>query len=124
MNKPIALIIEDDQNVAELYKLTLEEAGYEPKIALDGKSAFEELAQCQPKLIMLDMHLPDAYGQDILIQLRQQPRLAKTYIILATGEPKSVDNHSDELANFVLTKPIEYSQLLNLSKRVLHSLNQ
>ncbi len=121
MEKPVALIIEDEIYVAEFYAFVLNEAGYEVIIALNGRSALEELGRYQPALIMLDMHLPDANGQDLLNYIRQNPGNNNVYVILATGQPQMVDKLADGLANFILVKPIEYSQLLKIVQRVFKS---
>ena len=118
MEKPIALIIEDDVNVSEFFQFTLNAAGYEAYTAFDGKSAFEKLAKYQPHLIMVDMHLPDTNGKEILKKIRKDDKLSNVYVILATGEQKSVDTETETLANFILTKPVEYSQLLMLAQRI------
>lgn len=118
MEKPLALIIEDDVNVSEFFKFTLDAAGYEVYVAFDGQSAFEKLNQYRPHLIMVDMHLPDTNGKEIIQKIRQDERLQKAFIILATGEQKSVDTETEALANFVLIKPVEYSQLLLLAQRI------
>lgn len=117
MHQLNALIIEDDPRIAEFFEFTLVEAGYQVSLAADGKTASEALHNRPPDLIMLDIRLPDMSGIDILQHIRDDEQLKNTYVIIATGE-KTIDRKFDELANFVLTKPIDFSQLLALANRI------
>ena len=69
MEQRKALVVEDDQFVAEFIKLALEEVGYAVKMAFNGRSAFQQLQAFHPDLITLDLHLPDTTGSKILKQL-------------------------------------------------------
>jgi two-component system OmpR family response regulator len=118
MAKLTALIVDDDHNILSYFSFALEMGGYAVDTAADGRTARQKLADSQPDLIMLDMHLPDAFGADILREIRADARLQNVFVILATGEPQTVDPQTDELANFVLSKPVEHSQLLTLVDRI------
>jgi CheY-like chemotaxis protein len=113
-----ALIIDDDPNILSYFSFALEMGGYKVDTAANGRTARWKLADSRPDLIMLDMHLPDAFGADILSEIRADGRLQDVFVILATGEPQSVDPHTDKMANFVLSKPVEHQQLLTLVDRI------
>jgi two-component system catabolic regulation response regulator CreB len=69
MTKPLALIIEDDLEIAKILALSLKNE-FEVEILTDGNSAVTRLAQAVPALIMLDLHLPEVSGMDIFARIR------------------------------------------------------
>ncbi len=118
MTKPLALIIDDDPKIAELFAFALETADFETVKAFDGKTALEKLAALDPLLITLDMYLPDAFGGDILRQIRQDDRLKNAWVVVATGEGKSLDAQIEADADFVLVKPLDIEQLSRVVSRL------
>ncbi|MCB9420668.1 MAG: response regulator [Ardenticatenaceae bacterium] len=118
MTKPLALIIDDDRQIASFFAFALESAEYETAVAFDGRSALQKLQTVEPHLIVLDMFLPDMFGGDILHQIRQNPRLLRTWVVVATGEGKAVESLVQAQADFVLTKPIDYDQIYRVCLRI------
>ena len=117
MTNSLALIIEDDEFLAEIFSLTLQEAEFEIEIIRDGKAALTRLAAIIPALVVLDLHLPYISGVDILHQIRADRRLAETRVMLATADAIMADNLR-EAADLVLLKPISTNQLRDLAKRL------
>jgi len=117
MSKPLALIIEDDLEISNILFMSLKNE-FEVERFMDGQEALSRLAQVVPALIVLDLHLPGISGMDIFSQVRKDPRLNGTKIILCTA-----DAHRAELlrgqADIVLLKPISPSQLRELASRVI-----
>jgi DNA-binding response OmpR family regulator len=66
------LIVDDDQQIAELIKVTLEEEACEIDIACDGQVALDYLAEHQPDLVILDIKLPRIDGFEVLKQIRKK----------------------------------------------------
>lgn len=118
MAKPLALIIDDDRQVAGFFAFVLESADYETMAAYDGQTALQKLQTIVPHLITLDMYLPDMFGGDILRQIRQDPRLERTWVLVATGEGKTLESSIQAQADFVLTKPIDYDQIYRVCLRL------
>ena len=69
------LIVEDDDNTAEIMKLFLIDAGFRAHVADDGQRAIYMITRQRPDLILLDLHLPDIHGIDLLRNIR-----AKSFI--------------------------------------------
>jgi CheY-like chemotaxis protein len=117
MLKPLVFIIEDDPLLSNVFSLTLKE-DFEIRVFLDGLQAMEELAQTSPALIVLDMNLPGASGDQILNYIHSQKRLQATKIILATADALQADlfEHKADLA---LLKPVSPAQLRELSLRLV-----
>ena len=116
-SKPTALIVEDDQDLVNIFARALELSGYETQTAEDGDSALLRLAEMTPQVVLLDLHLPGMFGRDILRAIRNDGRLSQTKVIVATADYHSAEELRDE-ADLVLLKPIGFKQLRDLSGRL------
>ena len=65
-----------------------------------------------PDVIVLDLHLPNVPGTEILRQIRSDPRLAAVPVIVATAYPQMAES-IEEKADLVLIKPVRYNVLQN-----------
>lgn len=111
-----ALIIEDDEDLAVIFSEALRLAGFATEAIRDGQEAVNRLDACQPKVIVLDLHLPHVSGLEILAKIRRDERLKDAKVIVATADPRMSD--LAEEADFVLIKPISFGQLRDLSMRL------
>jgi two-component system response regulator RegX3 len=111
------LIIEDDQDLAIIFAMALQEAGFETQIVRAGDTALMWLESATPDIVVLDLHLPRVSGQDILRQIRADSRLAETKVIITTADPRLAEILQEE-ADLVLLKPIGFSQLRDLAARL------
>lgn len=113
-----ALIIDDDKDTANLFKAILGLVGFECTALYSAKTAFAYLANCIPDLILLDLRLGlEVDGNDILYQIRSNPRFDKTRVIVITAYPGMLDQ-IENLADLVLLKPVEIEDLTTLSSRL------
>lgn len=117
MEKPFALVIEDDKNLAMAFAEALEEAQYKVEVIFDGQTALDRLATITPVTVVLDLHIPYVSGADILHYIRADERLANIRVIVATADDQTA-SMLDDLANLVLLKPIGYQQLRDLASRL------
>jgi DNA-binding response OmpR family regulator len=117
MSQPLALIIEDEADLAEIFSQALRAAGFTTEIARDGRQALERLAGIVPDIVVLDLHLPHVDGDDLLHQIRDDKRLADTRVIIASADPLMAEV-LDGLADLVLIKPVSFGQLRDLSQRL------
>lgn len=117
MKRFLALIIEDDFDLASIFAGALRLAEYEVEIIQDGRLALERLAAMIPDIVVLDLHLPRVSGEDVLRHIRADRRLTDTRIMLATADPLLADNLREE-ADLVLIKPISFTQMRDLATRL------
>lgn len=117
MSDPLAMIIEDDESLADIFSLALRRAQFEVEIVRDGGKALARLAETLPAVVVLDLHLPHVSGEVILQQIRADERLANTRVILATADAFMAGELRDA-ADLVLLKPISPSQLRELASRL------
>ena len=83
--------VEDEQNICELEVYTLQSVGFEAKGCSSGKELFAELEKELPKLILLDIMLPDEDGLTVLRRLRSDDRYASIPVIMATAKGTEFD---------------------------------
>ncbi len=117
--EPLAFIVEDDEKLVTIFARALKEAGFKVQKAMDGQQAIESLPYLDPAVVVLDLHLPGATGDKVLAHIRSDERLKRTTVILATADPIMAESLSAQ-SDFVLVKPISFSQLRDLTARLRH----
>ncbi len=118
MNWRQVLIIDDDKETAELFSTVLGIVGYRCDVALTARTALARLATGVPDLILLDMRLGvEIGGEDILYQIRSNPRFDRTKVIVVTAHSSNAEI-VNELSDLVLLKPVDVSQLQTLVERI------
>ena len=112
------LIVEDDQNIAELLRLYLEKEGYVAAIAPDGGAGTELFRKLQPDLVLLDVMLPVLDGWGVLRTIRQD---SQTPVIMLTAKGELTDKVSGLKmgADDYITKPFEMKEVLARIEAVL-----
>ncbi len=120
MTKPLALIIEDNEDQNLVFTTALDQAGYETESIYDGAIALERLKNVVPNMVILDLHLPNANGSIVLNQIRADPRLSETRVILATADSTFASGLQFQ-TELVLLKPVSFAQLKQLASRFLQS---
>jgi CheY-like chemotaxis protein len=118
MSKPLALVIEDDPEIAKILSLSLKNE-FEVESISDGQAAIRRLAQIVPVLIVLDLHLPEVSGMDIFERIRADARLERTKVIVCSADALRADVLRTQ-ADLVLLKPISPGQLRELASRMIN----
>jgi CheY-like chemotaxis protein len=116
VEKPLALIVEDNPQLNKVFSIALQD-DFEIISVANGTLALETLKQISPLVLILDMNLPGANGEEILQFVRSQPHLSAVQVILATADSAKADEFSP-LADLVLLKPISPLQLRLLAARI------
>ncbi len=114
---PLALVIEDDEDLSFIFAEAMRAAGFEPEIVRDGQVAMDRLAEVNPSVVVLDLHLPHVAGTDILKKIRAMPHLKGVRVVVATADARLAEQ-TDKQADFVLIKPISFSLLRDLTSRL------
>ncbi len=109
------LIVEDDVDLVETYTDLLEAQGYVVISVLRAADAIQVTTRQKPHLIILDLNLPGDSGGLVLNFVRRYPPIAKTKIIVATGQPDMINSnlYVADKADAILTKPITNQTLLD-----------
>ena len=111
----LAIIVEDDRKLADIFARALQEAGFRTETIEDGDIALARLSAKRPFLVILDLHLPYIAGDDILHEIRSDPKMENTKVIVASADPSLAATLTHK-ADLVLYKPVSYRQLRDLAK--------
>jgi two-component system, cell cycle response regulator DivK len=122
MEKPmsqLALIIEDDEDLASIFAEALRGVGFDVELVADGRMAQDRLINgVPPFLILLDMHLPHISGADLLTNvIKNDERFAKSVVIITTADARMGEAYTEQV-DFVMIKPISFVQLRDLTSRL------
>lgn len=105
-------IIEDDQLIAQMYRMKLEEEGYDVDVAENGMNGIKMVAQTMPDLIILDYTLPDVDGSAVLREIRRDGTAVETPVIVLTNMDS--EDVASELAKWNI---VDYIVKVNLTPR-------
>ena len=117
MEKPTALIIEDDRDIVALFRHVMDLAGYRTEIVLHGKVAVDHLAKSTPDIVLLDLNLPGVSGREILALMDADERLKRIPVVVITAHPHLVETLPVK-PELVLIKPVNIEQMRNLILRI------
>ena len=118
VNKQKILIVDDDQNIAELISLYLTKECFETRMVYDGESALQSLDTFAPDLILLDLMLPGIDGYQVCREVRAK---SQTPIIMLSAKGEVFDKVLGlELgADDYMEKPFDTKELVARVKAVL-----
>jgi DNA-binding response OmpR family regulator len=117
MNPFSVILVEDDFELGRLFQEVLEMGGLKVEWIRDGRLALQRLAEVAPELLVLDLHLPEVSGMDILQFIRQDERFAHMRIAVVTADGLRAQMIEDQV-DLVMLKPVGMNQLLDLVKRL------
>lgn len=116
------LIVDDDESIRNLIKTVIAKhfPGYEIEEAENGFAAGYKVHELRPRLLFLDINLPEMSGYDICTQVRQNLSRDESVVIAISAEGdealKDMRNHG---ADAVLAKPFTPEQIVSITKKYL-----
>jgi two-component system alkaline phosphatase synthesis response regulator PhoP len=115
------LVIEDEEDIAELIRYNLEREGYRVTHADSGERGIEIVRRQHPDLLLLDLMLPGVDGLEVCKRVKADAATAKTPIIMVTarGEEADVVTGLELGAEDYLTKPFSPRVLVARVRAVL-----
>ena len=111
MNKPLILVVEDDNSVKNLITTTLKAHDYRYLTASNGADAVLEASSHNPDIVLLDLGLPDIDGVDVIKKIRTWSNMP-IIVISARSEDTDKIDALDAGADDYLTKPFSVEELL------------
>ncbi len=114
--EPDVLVVDDDALLHQLLVQVLEEEGCTVQAVSTGRAALDYLAQHRPRVVIVDLRLPDLDGVAFTRRYRQQPGPHAPIVLM------SADAEIDQIAqeagiNAVLSKPFDLDDLLAVLQR-------
>lgn len=121
MNHGGLLLVEDSESTAMLYETWLAVLGEPVTLANNGSRALAWLESHTPSVILLDMHLPDMNGLDILRQVRQRGLACEVIVITADTSDQLAAQAMREGAQDYLVKPVDAERLRVSARNALRA---
>lgn len=114
------LICEDKPVLRSLVREALSEGDYSIFEACDGDESIELVRSVRPDVVVLDVVMPERSGLDVLAEVRQDPALAGTLVILCTATSVALDEKLDGFgADRYLRKPFSPLELVGVVDELL-----
>jgi two-component system KDP operon response regulator KdpE len=111
VNKPTALIIDDEVQIRRLLRVALEAENYQVREAENGQRGLVEIANHKPAIVLLDLGLPDMDGLELLKRLREWSETPVIVLTVRDDENEKV-TALDAGADDYVTKPFGTPELL------------
>ena len=116
MNQRAKILVVDDQSVMiKATRLALESAGFETLGAEGGVEGLRVTRECKPDLILLDVDMPDISGFEVCRQVKADPELQETFVIMFSGsrtDSKSRTLGLDLGADGYISRPVTNHELI------------
>jgi DNA-binding response OmpR family regulator len=116
------LIAEDEPYIVESLAFVLGQAGYPVTAEKDGELVLQKVRQLKPEVLILDLMLPNKNGFEILKELKHDPDLTHTPVLVLTAKGQNHDRTTaDQLgADAFITKPFSNRDVLECVRNLLH----
>lgn len=120
---PRILVADDEEDIRDLVVTKLELAGFEVRAHPDGPSALEGIRSWEPDLAVLDVTMPGMNGLDVLREVRRDPEVSETRIVLLTARAGLSDRELGLTAgaDAYVFKPFSPADLLSQVRQILAS---
>lgn len=116
------LIVDDDEQIRQLFKRILEENGHRVYTAADGAEGVKLYKAELPDLMLLDIIMPNKEGIEVIIEITNEYKDAKIIAISGGGRGNAKDYLSfamDFGAKFIIEKPVSPEKLIEAINNVL-----
>lgn len=117
-DKPLILVVDDDQPIRILMQSLLREFGFEPILAGNGAEAIAVANERRPNLILLDKNMPGTSGGEVIRTLREG-EAAEVPILILTGDSVDPDEIARLGANGGVQKPFDITALIEQIRATL-----
>ncbi len=111
------LVVDDEEAIRSLYKMELEDAGFEVETADSGSQALEKLETFKPDLVTLDIKMPGMSGLEVLSEIRKISKDLPIILCSAYGEYKQ--DFSCWASDAYIVKSSDVDELVKTVQRLL-----
>lgn len=118
--EPLVLCADDDEDILALVSFCLERAGFQVEKVADGEAAVAAARQLRPAVVVLDVMMPRRTGLEVLADLRADPVLAGTKVLLLSARVQEADISRGVAAgaDAYLAKPFRSQDLVAAVERL------
>jgi DNA-binding response OmpR family regulator len=117
------VIVDDDVLIRETVRLALDHAGYYVIAVGEAERALTVIRTERPNLVIMDLYMPGSDGRELIRELKADPAIAATPVILFSGSDEAIDVVSGLQSGAVeyLGKPVDGDVLLAKIRHILKS---
>jgi DNA-binding response OmpR family regulator len=112
------LIVDDEKRFADMLAKRLTLRGCQCEVCYNGQQALDLVEQKDFFLILLDLHLPDIYGTDVLMRIKKMDSKTPVIIVTAHGTEKDRKKCIQQGAHAFVHKPLGIDQLMEILARI------
>ncbi len=107
------LIIEDNQDAAEILREVLEMYEHEVAVAFSGPTGVETARAFHPEVVLCDLGLPGMSGYEVATTLRKDPETSQAHLVALTGYSQADERARAQASGFEvhLTKPVGLDEI-------------
>jgi DNA-binding response OmpR family regulator len=118
------LYIDDDQNLRKLVEYNLRLGGFKVYLAGDGPTGIKIACKHKPKVILLDVLMPEMDGLEVLSELKYNRKTSKIPVFMLTSKQKldDIERAFEVGADDYITKPFDPTKIAGLVKEKLNKL--
>lgn len=115
------LIVDDEPIIIKVLSFVFKKEGCTVETASDGEEGMRKIKELKPKIVLLDVMMPKKSGLDLCSEVKSDPKLKDTYIILLTakGQDDDVGVGYSEGADDYITKPFDLLPVVKKIKELL-----
>ena len=121
MTEHCILVIEDQEDLSELYEATLAGAGYKVRAAFTGEEGIAEFRANGADAVLLDMTLPEMHGTQVLREIRDANAKVPVIVISAEASEQLREQCERLGVQAYLSKPVNYEAVLAAIKLALET---
>ena len=120
MSGPI-LVIDDEPYILRSLSYLLQREGYRVETATNGEEGLRRVRSLQPPLVFLDIMMPQMNGYEVCEQVKQDPSLEGTYVIMLSAKGQQIDRERGLLggADEYMTKPFSPREVAQRVRTIL-----
>jgi len=119
--KELILVVDDDPDLVEAVSMKLESVGFRTAKAFDGNQAWDRIKEEKPKLLILDVMMPNKNGYQVCDEIKKDDQYKDIVVVLLTAVGEAVTTtrymHRDgitTLADDFIPKPIDLDKLMEI----------
>ena len=122
-DKPLILVIDDEPYILRSLSYLLTREGYPVETASNGEEGLARVRTLRPPLVFLDIMMPRMDGYEVCEQIKQDPALAGTYVIMLSAKGQQIDRERGLLggADEYMTKPFSPREIAKRVRELLET---
>jgi PleD family two-component response regulator len=115
-------VVDDNFDQASIMKLLIEQYGFRTKFTTRSKTAYQTIAKYKPRLVILDLMMPEIDGLHLCKLIKENPHTAQVKILIYSGKLYDSDKRKAKAvgADLFLTKPTKSQILIDSIRRLLN----